>query len=246
MNDERDDDKQDKTPRLTIEEIERLSDDEFAALPRDVRADYSDWMTRDNLPPLWECYGYESEQDYLNERRNTCPEDDFEDDGEGCTEGGEPSDAPPMPRPARDDRHEDPKRNRQIWESMWDMDGPMVCSCPWAQAIEDGDLVPVCTKLAKEAGFQTLVGVTPGVWDRYVAVPEGVGGQDKAGRLGDILRMCRSEIGRGRGDASEIPFALHVRNDHREGEPPLVTLKAVYVPGDDGKPCITIMLPEED
>jgi hypothetical protein len=43
-----------------------------------------------------------------------------------------------------------------------------------------------------------------------------------------------------------VPFALHVRNDNREGPPPLVRLKAVSGPGDDGKPVITVMLPDED
>jgi hypothetical protein len=37
-----------------------------------------------------------------------------------------------------------------------------------------------------------------------------------------------------------------VRNDNREGDPLLVDLKAVFGPDDDGSPCITIMLPDED
>jgi hypothetical protein len=44
-----------------------------------------------------------------------------------------------------------------------------------------------------------------------------------------------------------VRFGVHVRNDNREGTPPLVRrLKAVCGPGDDGEPCITVMLPEED
>jgi hypothetical protein len=41
-------------------------------------------------------------------------------------------------------------------------------------------------------------------------------------------------------------FALLVRNDNRERTPPLVRLKAVCGPGDDGEPVLTVMRPEED
>jgi hypothetical protein len=43
-----------------------------------------------------------------------------------------------------------------------------------------------------------------------------------------------------------VVFAVHVRNDNREGMPPLVRLKALCGPGDHGEPVVTIMLPEED
>jgi hypothetical protein len=43
-----------------------------------------------------------------------------------------------------------------------------------------------------------------------------------------------------------VLFGVHVRNDNREGTPPLVNLKAVCGPGDDGEPVLTVMMPEED
>jgi hypothetical protein len=50
----------------------------------------------------------------------------------------------------------------------------------------------------------------------------------------------------GRSDGSRVaPFALHVRNDNRARTPPLVRLKAVAGPDDDGKPCLTVLLPDE-
>jgi hypothetical protein len=52
-----------------------------------------------------------------------------------------------------------------------------------------------------------------------------------------------SATGRG---GSLAHFAVHVRNDNREGTPPLVRLKAVCGPGDDGRPVIKVMLPAED
>jgi hypothetical protein len=35
-------------------------------------------------------------------------------------------------------------------------------------------------------------------------------------------------------------------NDNRERTPPLVRLKAVCGPGDEGEPVITVMMPDED
>jgi hypothetical protein len=41
-------------------------------------------------------------------------------------------------------------------------------------------------------------------------------------------------------------FAIHVRNDNRDRTPPLVRLKAVCGPGDQGEPVITVLMPDED
>jgi hypothetical protein len=56
--------------------------------------------------------------------------------------------------------------------------------------------------------------------------------------------MLRCAIGRSAG--AEVRFGVHVRKDNRERTPPLVRLKALRGPGDDGEPCITVMVPEED
>jgi hypothetical protein len=77
-------------------------------------------------------------------------------------------------------------------------------------------------------------------------VPEGVVDQDEGRRLWNILWGCRKGIVRISLDRSQALFYLYVRNDNRVGDPPLVTLKAVCGPDDEGKPCITIMLPDED
>jgi hypothetical protein len=113
-----------------------------------------------------------------------------------------------------------------------------------AQAIADGVLVDV-TATAAEAGYRYAVALTRAVWCRYVEVPPGVEGQDEAGRLWDILHMLRHAILNSDG-GHELLFSLHVRNDNRERTPPLVDLKAVCGPDDDGLPCLTIMLPDED
>ena len=49
------------------------------------------------------------------------------------------------------------------------------------QAVADGVQIEV-TKTALEAGIKYPMFLTRAVWDAFVAVPEGVTGQDEAGR----------------------------------------------------------------
>jgi hypothetical protein len=115
-----------------------------------------------------------------------------------------------------------------------------------AQAVADGVLIDVTAAAAREAGFRVPVALTSAAWAACVAVPDGVTGQDEPGRLRDVLTLLRvAARGPGR-DESVIRFRLHVRNDNREGPPPLVELKAVCGPDDDWAPCVTVMLPDED
>ena len=78
-----------------------------------------------------------------------------------------------------------------------------------------------------------------------MTVPPGVECQDEAGRLWDVLFLLRVALGRG-GGGPEVRFGVHVRDDNREGTPPLVRLKAVCGPGDWGEPVVTVMVPNED
>lgn len=113
-----------------------------------------------------------------------------------------------------------------------------------AQAIKDGVLVDV-SKMAKEAGFRYPVALTQAVYVQYVEVPDGVDGQDKEGRLWDILNMFRFELQKTRNKGkAEIFFRLYVQNDNRKLQ--LVTLKAVCGPNDDTSPCLTVMMRDED
>ena len=114
------------------------------------------------------------------------------------------------------------------------------------QAIDDGFLVDVSdSSECQRLGFRFPVALTRAVWDRFVEVPKGVIGQDMVGRLWEILRVLRMNIRSG-ANGGEIWFSLRVRNDNREGVPPLIALKAVCRPGDNGDPCITIMRFSED
>jgi hypothetical protein len=114
-----------------------------------------------------------------------------------------------------------------------------------ADAIRDGVLIDV-SATAREAGFRWPVALTAAVWARCVAVPPGVVCQDEAGRLWDVLTMLRFAVCGGKDGAREVRFGVHVRNDNRDSTPPLVRLKALCGPGDEGEPVVTVMLPNED
>ena len=114
-----------------------------------------------------------------------------------------------------------------------------------AQALADGLQVDV-TQTAQEAGIRFPVFLTRTVYDKYVTVPEGVTGQDEAGRLWDIVWMTRFAIIRAKPGHDRLPVALYVRNDNHRSR--LVKLVAVCGPLDfaDPQPAITVMMPDED
>jgi hypothetical protein len=112
-----------------------------------------------------------------------------------------------------------------------------------ADAIDDGTLIDVST-VAREAGIRFPVALTAAVWARCVEVPQGVACQDEAGRLWDVVWCLRCAIGRASG--ARVDFGVHVRNDNRNGTPPLVSLYALCGPGDQGEPVVTVLMPDED
>jgi hypothetical protein len=124
-------------------------------------------------------------------------------------------------------------------------DAEIISTYSREQAIDDGLLVDVSeTSEFKELRFQFPIALTSGVLAQCVEEPVGVSGQDWHGRLWDLLSVFKHEARKCHGE--QLHFSLHVRNDNRPGTPPLMPLKAVCGPGDDGEPVITIMLPDED
>lgn len=111
------------------------------------------------------------------------------------------------------------------------------------QAIADGVLIDV-TEVAKEAGFKWPVAVTSGVWAEHVRVPDGLIWQDEQGRLWDILTMLMHAVRRAPRPGTALAFQVLVQNG--PGKPSLVTFRAASGPDDEGKPCLTVMLPDED
>ena len=123
--------------------------------------------------------------------------------------------------------------------------GEVIYAYTRQQAIADGVQIDV-TKTAQEAGIKFPVFITRGVFETYVAVPEGVTGQDEAGRLWDVIWMTRFAILRSHGHNDRLPVALYVRNDNRAAK--LIKLIATCgaLDMDDPQPAITILLPDED
>ena len=123
--------------------------------------------------------------------------------------------------------------------------GEVIYSYTRAQAVADGVQVEV-SKVAVEAGIKFPVFITRTVFDSFVAVPDGVSGQDEAGRLWDIVWMLRFAIMRSRNGCQRLPVALYVRNDNRRA----TLIKLIATCGaldiDDPQPAITVMLPDED
>ena len=123
--------------------------------------------------------------------------------------------------------------------------GEVIYSYTRAQAVADGVQVDA-SKVAAEAGIRFPVFLTRTVFDAFVTVPEGVTGQDEAGRLWDIVWMLRFGIIRARPGCDRIPVAFYVRNDNRTAR--LVKLIATCgaLDIDNPQPAITLMLPDED
>ena len=119
--------------------------------------------------------------------------------------------------------------------------GPVIYSYTRAQAVADGVQVEV-TKTAQEAGIKFPVFLTRTVFDSFVAVPEGVTGQDEAGRLWDICWMLRFAILRAHGHTDRLPVALYVRNDNHRAKLVKLIASCGALDIDDPQPAITVMM----
>jgi hypothetical protein len=113
------------------------------------------------------------------------------------------------------------------------------------QAIEDGILVDV-SEMAKKVGYLVGVAFTSAVWNRCVDVVPAIGGMTDYDRVFDILLMCRNCVTFDSVGGESGIFIVAVRVEHEQREQPLETLKAVLSCDDQGSPCITIMMPDED
>ena len=123
--------------------------------------------------------------------------------------------------------------------------GGIIYAYTRAQAVADGVQVDV-TKTAQEAGIKFPMFLTRAVFDAYVAVPEGVTGQDEAGRLWDVVWMTRFAILRAHGHTDRCPVALYVRNDNRAAKLVKLIASCGALDIDDPQPAITVMMPDED
>ena len=135
--------------------------------------------------------------------------------------------------------------------------GPIISTYTRSQAIEDGLLVDV-SQTATEAGFRWPVALSRSLWEIVDNPPNGW--EDSAGRLWDVLSMCRFAVRRSSGQAIRFPMILTRKAKRpvtdpwskRYGKLQTVTLKnitlkaVISAESPTGSPCITIMLPDED
>jgi hypothetical protein len=117
-----------------------------------------------------------------------------------------------------------------------------------AEAIEDGVLVDMTQEpfgsLAREAGIVWPIAMTSTAFSEFVEVSESAGHacQDIKGRWWDVVwlfRMTRRKV-----SPLEARWKLLVREP--AGRLVEKELKCVSGPADDGSPCLTFMLPNED
>jgi len=111
------------------------------------------------------------------------------------------------------------------------------------QALEDGVLVDI-TQEAKESGFNVAVAVSDNLFHGFLEPPHGLEGEGQStrGRLHDVLHMLKVAISSNKNEPLlffDVLFLMH-RGHHEK-----VKLFAEIGPDDDGKPCLTICLPED-
>ncbi|WP_415713536.1 DUF6573 family protein [Maridesulfovibrio sp.] len=114
------------------------------------------------------------------------------------------------------------------------------------QAIEDGNLIDV-TEQAKETGFKVPVAVSLNLYERYVTLPKGLEseGQSVTGRLHDLFSMCLFAA-RDKQNESRISFQVLFLTKSQPRTLEEVEVVCQCGPDDDMKPCITLMLADDD
>lgn len=98
--------------------------------------------------------------------------------------------------------------------------------------------------LARELGFKRPVALTAAAWKACVRVPDGVTDQDERGRLWDVLWLMHLAARKVPPGTRMVQFEVRVKNRCLWTE--RVHLRAACGPGDDGSPCVTVMLLSED
>ncbi len=122
---------------------------------------------------------------------------------------------------------------------------PVVYTYTRKQALADETQFDV-SGTAKELGFTMPVFITCGVKDSCVSVPDGVDGQDEAGRLWDVLWMLRLKVQLAGHGQDRVNMEVQVRTGRDSLEIFHLVAVCSAMDFDDPRPCITVMLPQED
>ena len=122
---------------------------------------------------------------------------------------------------------------------------PVIHTYTRAEALADGVLFD-CGDLAREAGFTWPVAVSQRLYSDYLTPSPDLirAGASFTGRLWDVLTVLRYAIKNSKADCF-LRFTVLVLMSPDTAPVP-IELVSVAGPDDDGSPCITIMLPDED
>lgn len=119
--------------------------------------------------------------------------------------------------------------------------GHIISSYTRKQAIEDGVLVELDSKIVKEAGINYPMAITRKVW-QLIEDAVNKGGKDLEGVIWDMLTMFRFSAQKSKEESTMIFEMLiwekHVAKDR------LMKFKAICSAGDTPEPVITIMFPK--
>ena len=132
-----------------------------------------------------------------------------------------------------------------------DVFGELIFAYSRQQALADGVLIDV-SAIASEAGFQWPIAVTRQLWDEVITPsPEGreQAGQTEEGRLWDTLWVLRSIFAKKlrpeKADGYSMLYKVLCVMGH-QNKIRAITVKCVLGGDDNGNPCLTLMLPDED
>lgn len=152
-------------------------------------------------------------------------------------------------------------------DNLTELFGDVIHTYSRREAIKDGVLVQLSGSgysgddwiptMCAEAGYKIPIAMTATAFQEFVAPIEGsceavAHCQDIRGRLWDVLFMTRYAIRAGGRDTTTVLAKLYVvpnikiTDKPHAKKPKLRTIKCVCGPDDDGSPCLTFMLPEED
>lgn len=111
-----------------------------------------------------------------------------------------------------------------------------------ADAIADGVLHDL-SQLSIEAGIKFPTAITAAAWAAVIEPPADCPDQSIEGRAWDVLQVLRSQA-KEAGPTDRVDFVVRVKQCADFARD--VALKALLHAGDEGEPCITVLLPNED
>jgi ABC-type uncharacterized transport system YnjBCD permease subunit len=115
-----------------------------------------------------------------------------------------------------------------------------------AEAIADGRLMDV-SEMASDVGFRFPVCLTSRTWWAVIEPTQRARrlGQSSEARLWELLWAVRCALLR-RVCLERAAITFRVQLSEGEGRARTVTLRAVCAPGDDSRPTLTVMMPDEE